>query len=158
AAETSLLLNAGPEGTSARPPQASTSSPSATLSLEPQVDPTHRILKESTGLRPSFMDEYMVYTAAAGDTWPGLAQRRSQDGQYTRNLLRANDEMPTPVTGTQVLVPVFDLITSDAGLQPGSEASAPAAPAGLAASTAPSTRLPEVAPVTGKALEYEVQA
>lgn len=162
AQEKSLLLNAGPESLD----QAAASSTSLTkLTAEPQSDPSRPILKESTALRPSFSDNYMVYIAAEGDTWASLAQRFYQDGRYTRNLLRANDEMPSPTAGTSILVPVFDEISAEAGLQPSAGLSQPTN--GGASSTAPVSLLaadaaPQTSPVggapAGKLLEYEVQS
>jgi len=162
AAEKSLLLNAGPESLD----QAAPSSAETTrLTAEPQSDPTRPILKESTALRPSFSDNYMVYIAVEGDTWASLAQRFYQDGRYTRNLLRANDEMPSPTAGTSILVPVFDEIAAEAGLQPSAGVSQPtasgapnAAPTSLLAADAAPQKSPVGGAPAGKPLEYEVQS
>lgn len=162
--EKSLLLNAGPES---RDQSGFSAAPTPKLTLEPQSDPSRPILRESTALRPSFSDNYMVYTAVEGDTWASLAQRFYQDGRYTRNLLRANDEMPSPTAGTPILVPVFDEIASEAGLQASTSLSQPlasftttAAPVGsLSADAQPLTPSTGTTPApTGKLLEYEVQS
>jgi nucleoid-associated protein YgaU len=85
----------------------------AGLAAGDESDPTRRILLDTASLRPSFLDEYMVYTVGAGDTWPGLAQRFYQDGRYTRNLMQANDDLAELVPGSEILVPVFDVIAAD---------------------------------------------
>lgn len=108
----SLLLNAGDESAS-----APVTEPAPGLAAEPVSDRSARILGDTTGLRPSFLDDYMVYTVAEGDTWSTLAQRFFQDGRFTRNLHQANDGMATLTPGTEILVPVYDFIQPEAGLQ-----------------------------------------
>lgn len=109
----SLLLNAGDEFA------ALENEPAPGLAAEPVSDRSARILGDTTGLRPSFLDDYMVYTVAEGDSWSTLAQRFFQDGRFTRNLHQANDGMATLTPGTEILVPVYDFIQPEAGLQAG---------------------------------------
>ena len=154
----SLLLNAGrenePESAPDSPPASELSA--TTLALEPESDPTRRILVESTGLRPSFLEDYMMYTVAQGDTWSSLAQRFYRDGRFTRNLHLANEDLEELTPGKDILVPVFDFIARDAGLLPGPGA------APLAERTAqpqPSTLGASTPPVVGTGtLEYEVRS
>lgn len=164
----SLFLNAGmgdssPEAGTDGAPTAGlrATTPGETgLSLEPMSDPTQRILGDVPGLRPSFLDEYMMYTVVEGDTWSGLAQRFYQDGQYTRNLHIANEDMPELVPGKPILVPVFDFLAEASEPAPGAEPMTLAQPSGA---TPPAS---DVAPVTKssvpdasgtKRLEYEVR-
>jgi nucleoid-associated protein YgaU len=140
---TSLLLHAGIEGEDA--PALDAPLPSA-LAFEPASDPSRRILVETAGLRPSFLEDYMLYTPAAGDTWSDLAQRFYRDGRYTRNLHLANEDLEELAPGKDILVPVFDLLARDAGLQPG----AGAPPVAL------EPRAPAAAP-DAKPREYEVR-
>jgi nucleoid-associated protein YgaU len=167
----SLLLDAGsetnlaakpasPQGESASWPDSTSGS---TLALE-QSDPSRPILMESQGLRPSFMDEYRMYTVAEGDTWSSLAQRFYQDGRYTRNLHLANEDLAELTPGKDILVPVFDLLALDAGLKSG-EASAPTAAAPSAAPAATFDQAPtrkegtgSLPPAGTKLVEYEVRA
>lgn len=145
----SLLLDAGTEGEQASEDGASRSE----LALEPQSDPSRPILVDTQGLRPSFLEDYMTYTLVEGDTWPGLAQRFYQDGRYTRNLHLANEDLEVLTPGKDILVPVFDFIARDAGLQPG-DGAAPLA----AVAPAPSARTPAAEPAPGiQLLEYEVR-
>ena len=166
----SLLLNAGegaepsaataPASAGLEPVPAGLQSAAAqsenALALEPVSDPTHRILTSTNGLRPSFAEDYMVYRIEQGDNWPALAQRFYQDGRYTRNLMRANDDLPELKPGDEILVPIFDFLTLDA--QPS------AAPASELATHAPAESAPapkslDVASPAGakKTLEYEVK-
>lgn len=157
-APASLLLNAADE-------QAPVT-PEVGLTSEPVANKDARILVDTTGLRPSFLEEYMVYTVAEGDTWSSLAQRFFQDGRYTRNLHQANDGMATLTPGGELLVPVFDFKQPDAGLQAGGVASEPVEPQPLTAGTDAPSFLPvdsnpaAEAPVTpastGGTLEYVV--
>jgi len=155
----SLLLNAGEERgeqpAAAFPAQEKT----GTLTLEPKSDPNQRILRDSLGLRPSFLEEYMVYTAGQGDTWSSLAQRFYQDGRFTRNLQVANEGLQEPTAGTDVLIPVFDFLTVDAGLQPGDSLARETSPE-KPLDTAPADVLPKTTPDVGKSptLEYVVQS
>lgn len=166
--ETSLLLNAGDdlalENEVAAPSiglQPEPSSSPAALTLEPEFDRSQRILTSSLGLRPSFADDYMVYTVVEGDTWSELAQRFYQDGRYTRNLLRANDDPAELTPGTDILVPLYDLLVVDAGLRAGAGASPFVAPAPDKAVGPPSSsstpRVPPAPVAATKLAEYEVK-
>ena len=160
--EASLLLDAGSDPVTPGAPEAGTITPPSqapltpTLSLEKEFDPSRPILLADAGLRPSFLDDYMVYTLAEGDTWSTLAQRFYQDGRYTRNLIQANDGLQVLVPGKEILVPIHDFMQPAAGLQ-----SAPgAAEFALAPADASATK-PVDAPVTsvaGKGGEYVVRA
>jgi nucleoid-associated protein YgaU len=152
-----MLLNAGLDA-----PEAGLRPTTPALTLEPRSDPSSRILGDVTGLRPSFLDEYMMYTVVEGDTWSGLAQRFYQDGQYTRNLHIANEDMPELVPGKEILVPVFDFLAET------NEPAAQAAPtlAQPTPGTTPTGTTPakpaEAAPLakplsTAKLPEYEVR-
>jgi nucleoid-associated protein YgaU len=116
AAKGSLFLNAGDE--TLADASVPTAAPTG-LAAEPVSDRSARILGDTTGLRPSFLDDYMVYTVAEGDTWSALAQRFYQDGRFTRNLHQANEGMSSLVPGSEILVPVYDFVQPEAGLQPG---------------------------------------
>lgn len=145
----SLLLNAGLDSAPAAGLRPTTPGAS-TLTLEPEIDTSHRILGDTSGLRPSFLDEYMMYTVVVGDTWSSLAQRFYQDGQFTRNLSIANEGMAELVPGNEILVPVFDLLAEGEGSgerEPAPEASFTsfAPPAG--ASTLASDVVPAVRPL-----------
>jgi nucleoid-associated protein YgaU len=72
------------------------------------------ILRDTTELRKAGLDDYMVYTAAAGDTWAGLAERFYGSGRYVTLLRHANEDMVSPLAGESILVPVRDL-TAEAG-------------------------------------------
>jgi len=157
----SLLLNAGDE--SASTPEEP---PAAALAAEPVSDRSLRILGDTTGLRPSFLDDYMVYTVAEGETWSLLAQRFYQDGRFTRNLHQANEGMASLAPGTEILVPVYDFIQPEAGLQPGTGlsgapttaeplASETSAPTFLTPALDPSEAAP-LAPAATGLLEYVV--
>lgn len=160
----SLLLNAGGESEFAPAglrPALPAPEPEPALSLEPESDPSHRILFDTTGLRPSFVDEYMQYTALEGDTWSSLAQRFYQDGRFTRNLRLANEDLDELGPGKQILVPVFDFLAldenADGTAQPAAAtpASADSVPARSVESAAPRA----VEPATSqKTLEYEVRS
>jgi nucleoid-associated protein YgaU len=138
--------------------------PSPALSLERASDPTQPILRDVTGLRPSFLDEYKKYTVVEGDTWAGLAQRFFQDGRYTRNLHLANEDLSELTPGKEILVPVFDLVAVDAGLRAGRASEAPLQPgalgegAPLARSAASTPPVGNAAGKSAKPLEYEVRA
>jgi nucleoid-associated protein YgaU len=154
----SLLLHAGPE-TAARQPISGADS---TLQLEPASDPTRPILLDRQGLRPSFMDEYMMYTVVEGDTWASLAQRFYQDGRFTRNLHLANEDMDELLPGKGILVPVFDLLAFEAD-EPSAPAappeSAPASASFLAAPAESRSVAPSPKPTASEgALVYEVRA
>lgn len=155
----SLALNAGDEPA----PEA----PAFGLTSEPVANRDARILVDTTGLRPSFLEEYMVYTVAEGDTWSSLAQRFFQDGRYTRNLHQANDGMSTLVPGGELLVPVFDFVQADAGLQSGTGvasepvaaqplAAEPSTPSFLPADSNPAAEAPVTPAPAGGTLEYVV--
>lgn len=159
-----LMLNAGLEPAPAAGLQPTT--PDQGLTLEPRSDPSSRILADVSGLRPSFLDEYMMYTVVEGDTWSSLAQRFYQDGQYTRNLHLANEDMPELAPGKEILVPVFDFLAETsapvAESAPAPLASTLASPAG----TTPPRAVPEAAAPLAKPLasasgaklpEYEVR-
>lgn len=162
-AEGSLLLNAGDEELVSGAPE--TELAPAGLAAEPVSDRSARILGDTSGLRPSFLDDYMVYTVSEGDTWSALAQRFYQDGRFTRNLHQANEGMATLTPGTEILVPVYDFVQPEAGLQPGNalvneaESLTPApasfAPPREADLSAEAPVVPEAAPATGT-LEYVV--
>jgi nucleoid-associated protein YgaU len=99
-------------------PTAEPEAPAGTLlAEEPASDPTAPILVEVAGLRPSFLDDYRVYTVAEGDTWSGLAQRFYRDGRFTRNLHLANEGLEDLRPGTDILVPVYDFL-QESGLRP----------------------------------------
>lgn len=152
--EPSLLLHAGAEEPSPAPESsqaaAAEASNAPTLSLEPTSDTDQRILRNTTGLQPSFMDDYMVYTAAAGDTWSGLAQRFYQDGRFTRNLHQANEGLEELEAGTSILVPVYDFFRQEAGLRPALD---PAASGGTDVAASKAGAAPPAAPD-----EYVVQS
>src|SRR5688572_11962792 len=155
----SLLLNAGsdPEPALGGAGLAASSAESA-LALEPHSDPSRPILVDTQGLRPSFLEDYMTYTLAAGDTWSSLAQRFYQDGRYTRNLHLANEDLEELTPGKDILVPVFDFIARDAGLQAADGRGTPVEieePAPITATTA--TPAAERGPA-GKLLEYQVRS
>ena len=169
----SLLLNAGTEaplaaaaesGAAPAGLQPSESFAPASLTLEPRSDASQRILADTIGLRPSFADQYMVYRVAEGDTWTGLAQRFYQDGQYTRNLMRANDDMAQLVPGNDILVPIYDELSvesepgfASSGLQSESIAAGSALSAGAAPRTSEPAPAAPARTSTGPALEYEVK-
>ncbi len=150
AQEPTLLLHAGAT-TEERAPAAASAAPAPESTLA-----DGRILRGTAGLEPSFLDEYMLYTAVAGDTWAGLAQRFYQDGRYTRNLHLANEGLADLKPGVEILVPVYDFLKEDGERAP---LAAEAAPAGATAAplavdvggaTSPAAALP------GR--EYEVQS
>ena len=156
-----LLLNAGDESAPAAMTEPETSSTG--LAAEPVSDLSARILGDTTGLRPSFLDDYMVYTVAEGDTWSTLAQRFFQDGRFTRNLHQANDGMATLTPGTEILVPVYDFVQPEAGLQAGNGmaselADVEPAPASFVAplDADPSAEAPMTNASAGGTLEYIV--
>jgi len=161
----SLLLNAGRESEPAPDDARFGAAPTqSSLSLEPQSDPTKRILLETQGLRPSFLEDYRMYTLVAGDTWSSLAQRFYQDGRYTRNLHLANEDLEQLTPGKDILVPVYDFLAVDAGLRPGADAPALTAqpsdadaPAGSVPTSA-GTRIPADSTRVAKPLEYEVRS
>ena len=119
---------------------------------------------DTQGLRPSFLEDYRMYTLAEGDTWSSLAQRFYQDGRYTRNLHLANEDLEQLTPGKDILVPVFDFLAMDAGLRPGADAPAltaqpaDAGAAGVSAPTATGTRIPADSTRVAKPLEYEVRS
>jgi nucleoid-associated protein YgaU len=162
----SLLLNAGKESELV-PDDArfGAGQSGAKLTLEPESDQSRRILMETRGLRPSFLEDYWMYTIAEGDTWSSLAQRFYQDGRYTRNLHLANEDLEELTPGKDILVPVFDFLAADAGLRPGADAPAftarPAddgAPAESIPSSVAGTRPAADSTRAGKLLEYEVRS
>lgn len=67
------------------------------------------ILRDTAGLRPSGLDDYMVHTSAAGDTWAGLAERFYGSSRYVALLRHANEDMVSPRQGESILVPTVDL-------------------------------------------------
>ena len=157
---TSLLLNAGDANELDLAPDSRLASEAAptTLALEPESDPTRRILLDTVGLRPSFLEDYMLYTVAEGDTWSSLAQRFYRDGRFTRNLHLANEDMEALAPGKDLLVPVFDFIARDAGLLPGPGA-APLAERAPEAQAPPVTFAAGTTPAAStKPLEYEVRS
>lgn len=129
------------------------------LALEPASDPSHRILLDGSGLRPSFVDEYMQYTALEGDTWSSLAQRFYQDGRFTRNLRLANEDLEELAPGKQILVPVFDFLALDEGADEPEDGAPALALVGAEPSRPAEGPAPRAAaPVANsKALEYEVR-
>lgn len=172
----SLLLHAGEEttvpdsegiGAGLQSPGRSAESK---LALEPESDPSQPILTDTNGLRPSFLDEFMMYTVAEGDTWSALAQRFYQDGRYTRNLHLANEDLSELTPGKEILVPVYDFIAADSrsgqDLAAAPASAQPSAGAASLTSAAPDAALPRslsaapgAAPAkSAKALEYEVRA
>lgn len=120
----SLMLHAGGESEYApaglRP---SSARPEPTLSSDSVSDGERRVLVDTNGLRPSFLDAYMTYVVQQGDTWSTLAQRFYQDGRYTRNLHLANDDLEELAPGKEILVPVFDLLAAEASGSAGTDAS-----------------------------------
>jgi len=68
-----------------------------------------RILRTTRGLEPSALEDFMVYTVEAGDTWSSLAQRFYRDRGLAEVLGRANEGVRELVAGTSILVPVYDL-------------------------------------------------
>jgi len=162
----SLLLNAGTESSANgedAPLDGRLAGEPDQSALEPESDPTKPILVETSGLRPSFLEDYRMYTLAEGDTWSSLAQRFYRDGRYTRNLHLANEDLEELTPGKDILVPVFDFIVRDAGLQPASGA-APLAhelaqEAQEEASLPTSIGItPSSAPASTKPLEYVVRS
>jgi len=136
------------------------------LTMDPSIDVDHRILLETNGLRPSFLDEYRMYTVVEGDTWTGLAQRFYQDGRYTRNLHIANEDLDELAPGKDILVPVFDLLAAEpAASRPSSApvseetpvAAAPAFVTNPAARSAAPASAPARTPAT-TAAQYEVRS
>ena len=129
-----------------------------TLRSEPEGAGDHRILEDTRGLRPSFLDEYMTYTVSAGDTWSSLALRFYRDGRFTRNLHLANEDLAELVPGKEILVPVVDLLAKDADARAGDTP----ASSGPVASNTPSFAKPAAANAaprgTKKVNEYVVQA
>jgi nucleoid-associated protein YgaU len=171
----SLLLHAGSEAglhkvedaSSLTAKPAEPAAPASTLSLEPISDKGRTILADTNGLRPSFLDEYMQYTVAEGDTWSSLALRFYRDERYTQNLNLANEGLADLTPGKTILVPVFDFVATESKSGSKSELDAPATETAAApmASFAPAPKdsAPEkadsakpVTPVTGQ--EYEVRA
>jgi nucleoid-associated protein YgaU len=175
----SALIHAGPEASTdtfvePEPPRLALgaglqpANPAVGLATGDESDPTGRILLDSAGLRPSFLDEYMVYVVGAGDTWPGLAQRFYQDGRFTRNLMQANDDLAELQPGNEILVPVYDVIAADPSRSASAvtEEHAPLASApslagsrtsALDASSAPTTKPKARAATAAPAGEYVVQ-
>jgi len=163
---TSLLLHAFTEEPASIETSVANGANGPAIHAEPESDPTQPILKERTGLRPSFLDDYMVYTVVVGDTWSTLAQRFYQDERFVRNLQQANDDLVTLDAGKEILVPLFDFFQPEAGLQPSTsavatlESAAPTtaeAPAsGVARPGAASTRVPATGTSTTTAV-YEVR-
>lgn len=92
-----------------------------------------RILRERSGLAPSALDDFMLYTARADDTWSGLGQRFYGDAGRAELLRRANEDRSELREGMTILVPVFDL-ESEAGTRE------PLRPARPAPDGAPETR------------------
>jgi nucleoid-associated protein YgaU len=155
----SLLLSAGVEGEDEPAVGALLDeTPTSALALEPESDPSRRILVDTLGLRPSFLEDYMLYTLAEGDTWSSLAQRFYRDGRYTRNLHLANEDLEELTPGKDILVPVFDFIARDAGLQPGAGAPPVAEQEGLSPSPASTGAAPAADARTARPLEYEVRS
>lgn len=76
--------------------------------------PAGSILRDTSALRPAGLDDYMVYTAAAGDTWAGLAERFYGSGRYVALLRHANEDMVSPLAGETILVPAYDF-SAEAG-------------------------------------------
>lgn len=122
-------LDVGREATdtaaAAAAPVAATGEPKATgtgllLSSEvlpgaPAIEPAAAvpqgagILRDTAALRPSGLDDYMVYTSVAGDTWAGLAERFYGSSRYVALLRHANEDMVSPRQGESILVPTVDL-------------------------------------------------
>ena len=147
-AETSLETVATPPAVTAPAPEAN----------EPAAASDGRILKSTLGLEPSILDEYMVHTVAAGDTWAGLAQRFYQDGRYTRNLHLANEDQVELTPGAEILVPIYDFL-QDAGLQPALETAEVDEKAPASGTIVPASSLRASSPsVTGRSQEYVVRS
>jgi nucleoid-associated protein YgaU len=67
-----------------------------------------RVLKTRQGLTESPLPDYMVYTAAEGDTWSLLADRFYKSATYVALLQGANEDLAAPSAGEPILVPVYD--------------------------------------------------
>ena len=165
----SLLLHAGSEVEPA-PAPAPLAGLTPALQLEPASDPSRPILLDQSGLRPSFMDEYMLYTVVEGDTWTSLAQRFYQDGGFTRNLHLANEDLSELTPGKSILVPVYDLLATETPGVASTPVTTTETPAAKPPEPAPSFLTPpgaqpapalarDAAPTRGTAaLVYEVRA
>jgi nucleoid-associated protein YgaU len=68
-----------------------------------------RILQSTLGLKPSLVEDFMLYTVRSGDTWTSLAQRFYRDARQSTNLRAANDDPARLEPDMTILVPVYDL-------------------------------------------------
>jgi nucleoid-associated protein YgaU len=108
--------------------------PSAGVPANEQGHP--RVLKTRQGLAESALPDYMVYTAAAGDTWTLLADRFYRSATYVPLLQSANEGLAAPSAGDALLVPVYDFRAAPKDRAPRSAAPArPAEPAVLTAAS-----------------------
>jgi nucleoid-associated protein YgaU len=88
--------------------------PDEVADAEPAAAVSGSILRDTSDLRKAGLDDYMVYTAAEGDTWAGLAERFYGSGRHVTLLRHANEDMVSPLAGESILVPVRDL-SAEAG-------------------------------------------
>jgi len=102
-----------------------------------------RVLKTRQGLTDSPLPDYMVYTAAEGDTWSLLADRFYKSATYVALLQAANEDLAHPGAGDPILVPVYDFRAA-----PKDRAPRMAGPARTSESPSPETAK---APATPKA-------
>jgi len=77
-----------------------------------------RVLQTLQGLTVAPLDEYMVYTPVAGDTWSGLAARFYQSTSYIALLRAANEDLESPRAGDAILVPVYDFRSAPKNHEP----------------------------------------
>lgn len=117
------------------------------------------ILVATSGLRKAGLDDYMVYTAAAEDTWTALSERFYGSGRHVSLLRHANEDMVSPTAGETILVPVYDF-SSEAGrrapLLPGTRLGAASEEAGQA-SGAPRPSIERPQPAAGSATPVAAQ-
>lgn len=104
-----LLDAATREEPVAAPPRTTTEAVGDQAPVESLDDGPVRILRTTRGLEPSALEDFMVYTVEAGDTWSSLAQRFYRDRGLAEVLGRANEGVRELVAGTSILVPVYDL-------------------------------------------------
>lgn len=117
------------------------------------------ILVVTGGLRKAGLDDYMVYTAAAEDTWTALSERFYGSGRHVSLLRHANEDMVSPTAGETILVPVYDF-SSEAGrrapLTPAARpGAAPQESASYASAQRPTIERPQ--PATGSSTPVAAQ-
>ncbi len=112
--------------------------PAAAVPANEQGHP--RVLKTRQGLAESALPDYMVYTAAAGDTWTLLADRFYRSATYVPLLQAANEGLAAPSAGDALLVPVYDFRAAPKDRAPRTAAPARSAePVALSAAPAAGT-------------------